>query len=97
MLMADANDVIDYMKSVFGMEAEHAVAIQAVHAGVHQADIGTKYTWFGPGYISSQYYKMIANKPTYKFDNGGDLSFSDQYLPTAVGDPDGKPVPNTGW
>lgn len=97
MVMSNANDVIDFMKSQFGMDAEHSVAIQAIHGGVHLADVGTKYTWFGPGYISSQYYKLLANKPTYRFDSGGDLTFSSQYIPTAVGDPEGNPVANTGW
>ena len=58
------------------MSAEHSQALQAVHGAVHSSDVGVKYTWFGPGYISNMYYKWIANHPTYRFNQGGDLSFN---------------------
>ena len=57
----------------------------------------------GPGYISNMYFKMIANKPTYRMINkGGDLSFfsGDQCEPivdAAVGTPEGEPAAMTGW
>ena len=79
------------------------MALQAIHGAVHAARIGVKYTWFGPGYISNVYFRMIANKPMYKWPNtGGDLSLTscDSRIPIvnmAVGDPDGKPVELTGW
>ena len=52
------------------------------------------------------YFKMIANKPTYRMiGKGGDLSFfspdlSDQCEPivdAAVGTPEGEPAAMTGW
>ena len=61
-----------------------------------------KYTWFGPGYISNMYYKMIANYATYDFSKGGDLSFKDSdslghVILRAKGDAEGKPRNQTGW
>ena len=47
---------------------QHMTAPQAIHGVVHAANIGVKYTWFGPGYLSNMFFKMIANKPTYRFD-----------------------------
>ena len=72
-MFGDANHATDFFKNEFMMGAEHSVAIQAVHGSTHTAHIGVKYTWFGSGYISNMFYKMIANKPTYRFQNGGDL------------------------
>ena len=72
-LMGDANHASDFFLSEFNMAAEHSQALQAVHGAVHGAAIGTKYTWFGAGYISNMYFKWIANHPTFDFDGGGDL------------------------
>ena len=48
----------------------------AIHGSVHfPANLGVKYTWVGPGYLSNVYYKMIANRPMYRMDRGGDMSF----------------------
>ena len=73
-----------------------------MHGAVHAARVGLKYTWFGAGYISNMYYKMIANYATYDFEKGGDLSFKDPDVAgpvhlSAKGDVDGKPRNQTGW
>ena len=74
--MGDGKHAIDFGKNVFGMDAEHFTALQAIHGIVHRPDnMGLKYTWFGSGYLSNMYFKMIANKPRYRFEVGGDLSF----------------------
>ena len=98
-MFGDSLHVIDYGKEQFGMDAEHWTALQAIHGVVHAANLGVKYTWFGPGYLSNMLFKMIANKPTYRFENGGDLSFGngENLWPTAIGDPEGNPVAQTGW
>ena len=75
-MFGDANHATDFFKREFMMGAEHSVAIQAVHGATHTAHIGVKYTWFGSGYISNMFYKMIANKPTYRFQRGGDLRYA---------------------
>ena len=43
-------------------------------------------------------FKMIANKPMYRYDNGEDPTFGQglSILPAAVGDPEGNPVAQTG-
>jgi len=103
MLMGDGNHVVDYGKNFMGVESEGWTALQAIHGAVHAALIGLKYTWFGPGYISNMYFKMIANKPIYQMvTKGGDLSFysGDQCEPivdAAIGDTNGNPVAMTGW
>merc|ERR1711963_5716 len=81
------------------MDAERSTAIQAIHGAVHVAHIGVKYTWFGGGYLSNVFFKMIANKPMYKWENGGDLTFGGggNIFYTATGDIEGKPVAQTGW
>ena len=106
-LFSDGREIIDYGRNFFGMDTEHFMALQAVHGAVHAARIGLKYTWFGPGYISNVYFKMIAGTPMYlPMQNGGDLSFMScttddgQKVPIrdkAVGDLDGNPVVRTGW
>merc|ERR1719220_2061191 len=37
--------------------------------------MGTKYVWFGNSYLSNMYHKMIAERPTYYWDKGGDNTF----------------------
>jgi hypothetical protein len=65
-MFGDAKHVIDFGRDEFGMDADHWTALQAIHGVVHNAAIGLKYTWFGAGYLSNMYFKMIANKPTYR-------------------------------
>jgi len=82
------------------------MALQAIHGAVHGAKIGLKYTWFGSGYISNMYFKMIANHPKYSLEKGGDLAFTSctssggEPVPIrdyAFGDKDGNPIAQTGW
>ena len=67
---------------------------------------GTKYSWFGAAYLSNKYYKLIANKPTYLFDNGGDVVFLNRHFEDqlggafydySIGNKAGEPIANTGW
>jgi len=103
MMFGDAKHVIDFGKDIFKIDSTHWTALQAIHGIVHSPkNLGLKYTWFGSGYLSNMYFKVIANKPRYRFDDGGDLSFgntdnSANIFNTAVGDPDGNPVAQTGW
>ena len=73
-MFGDAVHTTDFFQEQFGMNPEHSQALQAVHGAVHQAEVGVKYTWYGSGYISNMYFKWMSNKPTFKFDKGGDLS-----------------------
>ena len=92
---------------MFGMDSQHWMALQAIHGVVHSANVGLKYTWFGPGYISNVYFKMISGKKTYlPNQHGGDLSFTScshgkgAPIPiheVAYGDKKGDPVVQTGW
>ena len=101
--MGDGRHLIDFGRNFMGVGAEGWAALQAVHGAVHSARIGLKYTWFGPGYISNMYFKLIANKPIYRLSNkgGGDLSFfsagCEPIVDAAVGSPEGAPVAMTGW
>merc|ERR1711963_814669 len=46
-MFGDAAHIVDYGRTDFGMDAEHWIALQAIHAVVHAANVGVKYTWFG--------------------------------------------------
>ena len=68
--------------------------------------LGTKYSWFGAAYLSNKYYKLIANKPTYLFDNGGDVVFLHRnfeaqlggaFYDYSIGNRAGEPIAYTGW
>ena len=102
-IFGDGYHLVDYGQSAFGLEAKHWMALQGIHGATHASDnVGLKYTWFGPGYISNMYFKMIAGKPIYRtVAKGGDLSFFGKGDPVIVrsakGTPDGKPLPLTGW
>ena len=76
MMFGDAKHVIDFGKEIFKIDSIHWTALQAIHGIVHSPkNLGIKYTWFGSGYLSNMYFRVIANKPRYRFDNGGDMSF----------------------
>ena len=110
-LYGDGKDLIDYGMSAFGMSPTHFSALQGIHGIVDFIHgPGTKYTWFGSGYISNTYFKQIANKPMYKGPRlGGDLSFTDcinenesdplwrTFGNFSVGTIDGEPNANNGW
>ena len=60
------------------MPPENWAALQAIHGAVDWINgIATKYTWFGSGYLSNTYFKLIANKPMYKQRFAGDQTFAD--------------------
>jgi len=102
-MFGDAKHLIDFGRTSFGMDALHWTAVQGIHGVVHSPkNLGIKYTWFGSGYLSNMYFKVLANKPRYFFDQGGDLSFgantfNQGIVKHARGDPDGNPVAQSGW
>ena len=72
--------VLGFMKNYFNMSTRHFIALSVVHSAVKRPQpnqIGTKYTRFRNSYISNVYHKMIANKPMYWADRGGDVTFVD--------------------
>ena len=101
----DGRTIIDYGKTVMNVDAEHRIALQGIHSVVHAANhIGTKYTWFVPGYLSNMYFKMIANHPKYMSELGGDLSFTGcnfggriPIFKDSIGATNGDPIEMTGW
>ena len=96
-MFGDGKNLVDYGKDVMNVDVDKWMALQAIHGAVHVGNVGLKYTWFGPKYISNMYFKWMANKPRYMFDIGGGLDFGGGPLFTSVGDVDGKPVAHTGW
>ena len=89
------------------VDVDKWMALQAIHGAVHVGNMGLKYTWFGPGYISNVYFRMIANYPLYKgVRGGGDLSLTScsstpgnsiNVQNVAYGDSEGNPINQTGW
>ena len=77
--MGDGKHLVDFGRDVMNVDADKWMALQAIHGVVHSVSIGTKYTWFGSGYLGNTYFKLIANKPTYRQNSyiAGDLSFTD--------------------
>ena len=79
------------------MAAAPWTALQAIHGVVHSAEpaLSTVYTWFGVGYLSNMYFKWITDKPRYRNDHGGDLSFdSGLYV---YDKPQGEKKRQTSW
>ncbi len=106
MAFGDGNTIVDWGIHAMNVDAENWIALQGIHGAVHAIHLGDKYTWFGNGYISNFYFKMIANKPTYQLSKGGDLAFTScvqnqgtaiPYQRVAIGDSEGKPIANLGW
>ena len=74
-LFAEANSIVDLGKSEFNLNPAPWLALMAIHGAVHFPNsFGVKYTWFGPGYLSNVYWKMIANHPLYQNEFMGDLA-----------------------
>ena len=107
-MFGDGKHLVDYGKDVMNVDVDKWMALQAIHGAVHVGNIGLKYTWFGPGYVSNVYFKMIANYKTYKYIvGGGDLSLTTCVSGTpgvslnvqniAYGDSEGNPINQTGW
>jgi len=98
------DEVLAYMKENFGMTARHTTALMAVHSAANNPPLniaGMKYTWFGNGYLSSFYYKLIANRPIYHRNFHGaerQTGFKEagKSIP-ALGDVEGKPLALTNW
>ena len=95
--MGDGNHVVDFGKNFLRVDSERWTALQAIHGAVHSATIAVKYTWFGPGYISNMYFKMITNRPRYKNDHGGDLSFDADTGPYIYDKLQGEKKRQTFW
>ena len=92
------------------MPAENFAALQGIHGIVDfMWTIGSKYTWFGSGYISNTYFKQIVNKPMYNAPKTpGDQTFTDclggkapplwvTYGNWSTGGVNGEPIANNGW
>ena len=95
------------------MPAENFAALQGIHGiadFVHT--IGSKYTWYGSGYITNTYFKQIVNKPMYNTPEMADQAFTDCFTspddpPTpplwvtygnwSTGGVNGEPIANNGW
>ena len=98
----NGDEVLAYMKTNFDMSARHTTALMAVHSAASMVSlnaIGLKYTWFGNGYLSSFYYKLLANRPIYAY---GEAPLGiDQDVPgdnaVARGDAEGNPLSLTNW
>jgi len=115
-MFGNGDSVVDFIKNNFNLTAADFIALSAVHSAsptVNRWVMGTKYVWFGNSYLSNMYHKMIAERPTYHWDIGGDNTFGfndDQKarafgssanvtnnFNTAVGDIHGNPVATLAW
>ena len=96
-----AKDILDWMKRTFDMPAREFIALSAIHsAGIASGTLGTKYDWFGYGYLGNMYFKMIANRPIYPERAGGTMLLGTKnptFFATSVGDANGNPLQTIGW
>ena len=106
----DGRDLIDYGIKAFKMPAENFAALQGIHGIVDfMWTIGSKYTWYGSGYITNTYFKQIVNKPMYNTPEMADQAFTDcltspptpplwvTYGNWSTGGVNGEPIANNGW
>lgn len=101
--------LLQRLKENLQMTAQDFIALSSIHgmiAPFNAGSIGTKYRWVGSGpYLSNMYYKLLANKPTYYWQNGFGMNPTDQannpnytnFRPFAVGDAEGNPVSTWGF
>jgi len=77
-MFGNGDSVVDFVRTNFNLTAADFIALSAVHSAaptVNRWIMGTKYVWFGNSYLSNMYHKMIAERPTYYWDKGGDNTF----------------------
>jgi len=99
------DEALIFMKENFGMTIRHSAALMAVHSAANSLPlntVGMKYTWMGNGYLSSMYFKVIANRPMYKVPNNNQIAhhrFSRDrvYNDVAVGGKNGEPLSLFQW
>ena len=114
-LFGSGHETVDFILENFNLTSADFIALSAIHSQSGKFDkriLGTKYTWFGNSYLSNMYHKMLANRPTYQFDLGGDTTFGitnpqqhragSRFNTTSlkfhsVGGVDGEPVAYRGW
>jgi len=115
LLSGTAQETLDFLYRDFNFSARESVAILGIHSVIkHQSArnhriSGFKYLWFSSPYLTSMYYKMLANKAMYFMsttrnldENGAFASESAGFkgVPNhqvAVGDAEGKPVAAMRW
>jgi len=116
LLSGSAQETLDFLYSEFNFTARESVAILGIHSVIkHQSArnhriAGFKYLWFASPYLTSMYYKMLANKPMYFMsttlntdENGtfvGTESMGFKGVPNhqvAIGDAEGRPVAAIKW
>ena len=77
-LFGNGDSAVDFIRNNFNLTAAEFIALSAIHSAaptVNRWVMGTKYVWVGNSYLSNMYHKMIAERPTYLWDKGGDTTF----------------------
>jgi len=116
LLSGTAEQTLDFLYRDFNFSARESIAILGIHSVIkHQSArnhriSGFKYLWFASPYLTSMYYKMLANKPMYfisttrNVDEDGAFIGSESQgfkgVPNhqvAIGDAEGRPVAATKW
>lgn len=105
-------EILDFLHKSFGFSDRDSVALMGIHSVIkHRVArslriAGFKYTWIGSPYLTTIYYKMLANRPLYSQNTqeGTDSNFGTLSLYTgnprdrvAVGDSEGNPIQGFRW
>jgi len=96
------DEALIFMKENFGMTIRHSAALMAIHSVANTVPlniIGIKYSWLGNGYLSSLYFKLIANRPMYVqyIQTNGRFGRERVNNDVAVGGENGEPLALTQW
>lgn len=82
----------------FDMPAEQTIALMAAHgiqSRIHNKIMATKYAWIGTPYLSNMFFRTLAEKPLYEYEQ--DVEGFEVLNVGLVGDKEGKPVDNYGY
>ena len=103
---ANIDEIVKDVHDALGMSARDLIALTSIHGLISvmgKGSIGTKYAWVGSGAsLTNIYYKIIANRPMYRFAKGSigrpmvNSQGAGNVYPAAVGDINGNPVAHHG-
>ena len=108
LLSGTSGQILDFLKQDFNMSARDTTALMGIHGVIKHKSarnlriLGFKYQWMGTPYLSTIYYKMLANKPLFAQDNKPHSDSDDDFRGgtfkglggdrVAQGDAQGRPV-----
>ena len=103
MFSGTAQRAFSFMAKDFDLSERDTIALMGIHSVSRHGKgrmfrvAGFKYLWLGAPYLSTMYYKHLANRPLFINPDALNLYTSDPSNSVAVGDAEGNPVASTNW